>query len=205
MFVKTKARYWVAVLYPENMRPDWERDIGDILGLPYCYCVHNKDKDQQGDQRKCHVHLIIAFGNTTTESRAKQIIDQLADEGKVACPGVQAVNNIRHMYEYLIHNTETCKKKGKFLYKPSDRVCGNNFDVGDYEQLSTADKMRMSKELCDYICQNHVTNFADFYLEVANNFDDEYFALVHCNSGFYSRLIDGNWQKIMRQNSEKRK
>ena len=30
-----KARYWWAVLYQENMRPDWRETIDDLLQLPY--------------------------------------------------------------------------------------------------------------------------------------------------------------------------
>jgi hypothetical protein len=30
-----KARFWTGVLYPENMRPDWEEVIGDVLQNPY--------------------------------------------------------------------------------------------------------------------------------------------------------------------------
>lgn len=193
----TKARYWTAVLYPENMREDWETLIGDLIGLPYAYCRHSKDTDTQSEHRKDHVHLIIVFGNTTTESRALQVVNSLSAEGKTACPFVQAVNNIRNTYEYLIHNTETAKKQGKYLYPPSERITGNNFDIGSYEQLSTAEKYKMSKELCDFICEHNITNFADFYQYAVNNFGSEYFELIQVNSGFYNRLINGNWQKMV--------
>lgn len=45
-----KARYWVGVLYPENMIMDWEVSIGDILQLPFAYCLHNADQDQKTSQ-----------------------------------------------------------------------------------------------------------------------------------------------------------
>lgn len=196
---ETKARYWTAVLYPENMREDWETLIGDLIGVPYAYCRHNKDTDTQSEHRKDHVHLIMAFPNTTTENHAWRIANKLSADGRTSCPGVQSVSNIRHMYEYLIHNTETCKKQGKHLYLPSERITGNNFDIGSYEQLSTAEKYKMSKELCDFICEHNITNFADFYLYAVNNFGSEYFELIQVNSGFYNRLINGNWQKMVQE------
>ena len=64
MSLTGKNRYWWAVLYPENMRPDWETMIGDILQVPYCYCKHTTDTDQKSEHRKDHIHLIIAFNNT---------------------------------------------------------------------------------------------------------------------------------------------
>lgn len=194
-----KARYWTAVLYPENMKPDWEDSVGDILQYPYAYCKHNLDKDSTSEHRKDHVHFILAFPNTTTYNHVMKVFNKLSAEGKSALNKVEVVGNIRNVYEYLIHNTEDSKKKGKYQYPPSCRITGNNFDIGNYEQLTTADKFRMSKEICDFICKENILNFADFYQCVMNNFGEEYFELIQVNSGFYSRLIDGNWQKMVRR------
>lgn len=191
----TKARYWTAVLYPENMRDDWEENIGDIIGLPYAYCKHSADTDTQSEHRKDHVHLIIVFGNTTTEKRALQVVNSLSADGRKACPFVQAINSIRNTYEYLIHNTETAKRQGKHQYLPAERITGNNFDIGSYEQLSVTEKDAMAKELCDLIVKDGITNFADFYGLVVNNYDLEYFGIVKSYSGLFERLIKGNYLK----------
>lgn len=193
---ETKARYWSAVLYPENMIADWKEKIGDILELPYAYCVHDKDLDKEDEHRKLHLHLLLAFPNTTTMAHALRTAEKLSAEGKKACPVIESVISIRHIWEYLIHNTEDSKKQGKYQYDISERITGNGFDIGSYEQLSVAEKYKMSKELCDFICQHNITNFADFYLYAINNFGEEYFELIQVNSGFYNRLINGNWQKM---------
>ena len=39
----SKARYYWAVLYPENMRDSWQDDIDLLLQVPYAYCIHDKD------------------------------------------------------------------------------------------------------------------------------------------------------------------
>ena len=41
----SKAKFWAGVVYPENMVEGWQEKIGDILQLPYCYILHDKDKD----------------------------------------------------------------------------------------------------------------------------------------------------------------
>lgn len=191
----SKARYWTGVLYPENMRKDWETEIGDLLQQPYAYCKHDADKDGADDERKAHVHLIIAFPNTTTYKHVLSIMNKLSAEGKTAINTVQTVSNIRHMYEYLIHNTDSCRKKGKCLYEKSKRISGNNFDIGSYEQISLADKNRMAKELCDVILSQGIVNFADFYGYVVNNYDLEYFEIIKSYSGFFERLIKGNFHR----------
>ena len=34
-----KSKYWVGVLYPENMIEDWEDVIAEKVQLPFAYCV----------------------------------------------------------------------------------------------------------------------------------------------------------------------
>lgn len=190
-----KSKYWVGVLYPENMIETWQDDIGDLLELPFAYCVHDKDFDDVEDKRKIHVHLIVAFPNTTTYKHAFSVFSKLNAVGKVSVNCIEQVINIRQKYEYLIHNTDTCKKKGKHLYDLKERITGNNFDIGSYEQISNAEKNLMLKELCDVICEQNFTNFIDFYMYVVSNYDPNYFEIVKGYSGFLERLTKGNYQK----------
>lgn len=111
----TKSRYWVGVLYNENMLENWQTEIGDILQLPFCYCIHDRDKlADESEDRKTHIHLIIAFNNTTTYNHAFNIFNMLSAEGKNALNKIESVVSIRSMYDYLIHDTETCRKKVNF-------------------------------------------------------------------------------------------
>ena len=194
-----KARYWVGVLYPENMREDWETEIGDIIGLPYAYCIHNKDVDAEHDTRKTHVHLMVAYGNTTTAKSVHTLFNKLSEHGKVCCPAVQSVANVRNMYEYLIHNTETCKKKKKHLYDTKERITGNNFDIGNYEQLSTAEKEEMSNELFKVLREQSFINFMEFAIYVADNMDSNYLYVLKTNSSWFEKLTKGNYQIWERQ------
>ena len=139
-----KARFWTGVLYPENMREDWKEVIGDTLQYPYAYCQHSQDKDSKSEHRKDHVHLIVAFPNTTTYKHALNVMDLLSAEGKKAINKCEAVVGIRNVYDYLIHDTEDCRKKGKEQYDPSERITGNNFDIGAYEQLEQLRRTKCS-------------------------------------------------------------
>ena len=191
-----KARFWVGVLYPENMRTDWETDIGDIVQLPYAYCCHTLDNDTKSEHRKDHIHLILAFPNTTTYKHAMSVFSQLSAEGKTALNKIEAVINIRNMYDYLIHDTDTCRKKNKELYDSSARITGNNFDIGAYEQLGVAEKNDMCRELCNAIIAEGFTNFADFYLYVVSTYEDSnYFEILKTYSGLFERLTKANYQK----------
>ena len=187
----SKARYWTAVLYPECMVNDWEENIDDILQVPFEYAIHDRDKCSDDDERKTHVHVVIAFGNTTTYKHALSMFQKLQ-------PNIQyceQVLNIRYIHEYLIHNTESCKKKNKYLYDASCRISGNGFDIGCYEQLSITDKRKMLRQLCDFVCEYEIYNFVDFYNHVFDKFGDDYFEVISSYSGLIERLCKGNYLK----------
>lgn len=168
-----KARYFVAVLYPENMKSDWKQYIGDYLELPFAYCIHDQDLTNDPDEpRKVHVHCIIAFNNTTTYNHAVSVFERLNAPGKRAFNKIEIVINIRHMYNYLIHNTETCKALNKFLYPASCRIQGNNFDIGAYEQISDADAEQLIIEVEGYISSlKYGVLWIDYYNAISELYD----------------------------------
>lgn len=186
-----KARYWTMVLYPESMVENWQENIGDILQLPYAYCIHDKCLDENGDIRKTHVHILVAFSNTTTYKNVLTLANQLGVANKV-----ERCNNVRHVYNYLIHDTDTCRKKNKHLYDPSERIVGNNFDIGAYEQLTTTDKLSIKKDLAKLIRKYHFFNFDDFDEYVIDNLDLEYYQVMCENQGYFNNLVRGHYNKI---------
>lgn len=191
-----ESRYYWGVLYPECMIDDWETRIGDVLQLPYAYCVHDLDRDSQSEHRKDHIHLILAFGNTTTSKRALSVMQRLSAPGRRCINCVQDIVGIRNAYDYLIHDTEDCRKAGKYQYPPSDRKTGNGFDIGSYEQISQADKDAALRQLLDEIVDKRITNFADFWLiAMAEHPEPVYYQVIRNNPGLIGKIIDGCWQK----------
>lgn len=191
-----KARFWTGVLYPENMRENWEVEIGDIVQYPYAYCKHTRDKDSRSEHRKDHVHIILVFPNTTTYKHAMSVFSLLSAEGKKALNKCEAVVSIRNVYDYLIHDTETCKKQGKEKYAPSERITGNNFDIGAFEQLGTAEKNEIFLVLSNAIKDCEIFNYMDFYEYVVNTYEDmNYVEVMRCYSSHFQRMCDGNYQR----------
>ena len=192
-----KARYWWAVLYVENMIRGWEGLIAELVQVPFAYCIHNLDVDSEGVVRKAHVHLILVFPNTTTYKHALAVFRQL---GADACNTCKAVINIRYAYNYLIHDTATCRKQGKHLYDPEDRVSGNNFDIGSYEQLTTETKMAMLKELNDFIIDKRIEEMAGFWQKAGLLFDARYFQIAVS----YNAVLDRTCKGVYIQEKRKR-
>ena len=100
------------------------------------------------------------------------------------------------VYDYLIHDTEDCRKKGKEQYDPSERITGNNFDIGAYEQLGTAEKNEMFLEMGQAIREHGFTNYMDFYEFVVDTYEDmNYIEVMRCYSGHFERMTRGNYQR----------
>lgn len=188
-----KARYWWAVLWTENLADDWEDSIADTIQLPFAYCAHTLDVDTKSEHRKDHVHLIVAFPNTTTYKHAMSIFKLLGDKAVNTC---EAVINIRRCYNYLIHDTESCRKDGKHLYDPDNRVTGNGFDIGLYEQVSLAEKKRMKNELISF-CKDHAfTNLMDLDNAVEESFDYNYLDVLRDNTGCFEKYCKAAYFKM---------
>lgn len=192
-----KAKYWVGVLYPENMVSDWQDKIDNLVQVPFAYCVHDQDLDNDEDARKEHIHLILAFPNTTTQNHAETVFHLLSKEGSCCFSAIKQIIHIRNMYNYLIHDTDKCKKDGKFQYDPKLRITGNNFDIGAYEQVSIEEKNRMLLECYRMIKEKKFVTFLDFVDYALENAADHYlvFDVIKSNSGFLERCIKSNYHK----------
>lgn len=204
---EAKARYWVGVLYPENMRDDWQESIGDIVGKPFAYCIHDKDhlakykpKKDEDHMRKKHVHLVLVWGNTTTYKSAFNTFNKLSAEGKKALNKIEQVDDIRNKYNYLIHDTETCRRQHKYAYDPSERITGNNFDIGAYEQISANDKLVMKMEMAELCEKRNFTNFADLDKYVRENLDLLHYEIFSINHSYFEKLTKANYHKKFGQN-----
>lgn len=210
-----KNRQWTAVLYNENMRPDWKEEISTALQLPYAYCVHDKGLElEKGERRKVHTHVILVFPAPTTYKHAVEVFSNLNAAGNRAFNTIEPVYSARHMYDYLIHDTEDCRKKCKYAFDPAERITGNNYDIGAYEQVSQADKNEMFDKLTDMILAYEITNYADFIVRSRIDYGEEQELVrdvIRAWSGYFDRLIKGVYlrgaaemQENMRKNQAQR-
>lgn len=210
-----KAKYWLAVTYPENMLDGWQEKAADILQIPYAYCIHDKDKSghiskesPEGD-RKIHVHWILAFEFTngnTTRKHAQTVINLLSADGRVCCPGVEASLNIERSFRYLIHDTDKAREDGKYQYDASERISGNGFDIDRYITLSTEQKLKMQKELTDYCVDGKFFDISTFYemaiLRDCAKFGPEYYQVFQGINAQIDRLCRANYNKRQRRITE---
>lgn len=188
-----KARYWLGVLYPENMIEDWDTKCGDILQVPFAYCVHDSDHNIDGEDRKTHVHFVLVFANTTTYKHALSVFKLLGENAINTC---EAAVNIKHAYNYLIHDTETCRKLGKFQYPATSRIEGNNFDIGAYEQITQEEKNEMLREMLDFCVDHSLKDITSFYMIYPKITDPRYFDVFKTYGSLIERICKGNHHRF---------
>lgn len=197
------SRYWVGILYPENMRSDWQEEIASIVELPFAYCVHDKDLKNDGDCAKTHVHIILAWPNTTTYKRAYTIFKMLEapdlPEDKDAVFSVKPIVSMQRLYDYLIHDTDDAKKKGKYQYSPDLRIEGNNFDIHFLSQTSQEEKAEALKEVLHICKEDSIFNLVVLLDRIEQETKrDLYFEAIRCNTGIVRLYLDGVYQRKSR-------
>lgn len=200
-----KSNKWEGILYPENMRDDWQEVIEDYIPYPYVYCIHDRDKDGHEGDRKTHVHMIIITGdsrNRTTQKYVISVFNRLAKDGRICCPKAEPIwKSIRRAYDYLIHDTDKAKKQGKFQYSSDDRKTGNCFDIGDYETLTDSQKNIFLKELCDMILERNICDMAKVY-EIVRDLDFGYWQVYKSYNSILRTLTEGVYHKWDRANKD---
>lgn len=75
----------------------------------YAYCLHDKDK------KKNHTHVILNFWTDQTLLKYAKLFD--TTEIKVL-----EKQHVTHMFNYLIHDTESARAEGKYQYSEVERV-----------------------------------------------------------------------------------
>ena len=202
-----KNRNWQAVLYPENMLPDWKERIDDIVQLPFAYCVHDKglQLEELQEERKVHVHLILVWPNTTTFNSAKTVFGYLSAPGKNCVGRIEPVIWHERAYKYLIHDTAKAKEQGKYQFDPSERITGNNYDIGAYIQISTLEKNEAFDDLTDFILDNNIRNFADFIdlsRKVFKERKEVIREVIRGHSGYFEKLCKGCYHRVTVKSEE---
>ena len=85
----------------------------------------------------------------------------------------------------------------------SERITGNGFDIGNYEQISTAEKQHMLKELTWFIMSEGYETINEFTQPALARFGEQYWEIMVSYSAFLVKYLNGN--KMMREKAEMQK
>lgn len=144
-----KSREWTCLVYPESAPENWRELLQQTFLEAYISPEHNKDVNPDGNPKKTHYHIVLAWNGPTTFSNAKKICETF---GGVIEPRV--VGSLRGICRYLCHldNPE------KAQYDPSDVVCLNGADWTTAINLKS-DKYKSIEEMQDFCVKYGITSY----------------------------------------------
>lgn len=99
-----RTRNWATIIYPrmkegeETTTPDnWCEILEQLAVKAVVSPVHDKDLKEDGEYKKAHRHVVIAFDGVKTEKQAREIFERIGGVG------AEPVNSLYSMTRYLTH------------------------------------------------------------------------------------------------------
>lgn len=155
-----KHRYWWFILYPESAPKDWKQLISE-RGLPFCISpLHEYDlKNEEGELKKPHHHIILCYSGPTTFSNVKRLtVDELGQ----TIP--KPIDHIGGAHDYLTHKNHP----DKFQYSEDEIEYVNGFDIKELIALSEKDKAATKISILNDIRNLKITEYYEllnYYIE----------------------------------------
>lgn len=166
-------------VYNEIDALDWDKRVKEGKINP-----EESVRPVPGQRKKPHYHLIVNFGRS--KKSARQVLDLVHE----FCPSVRWVEPIRNLegyVRYLCHLDDDDKP----TYDVKDVWTSAGFDTSALWAVSKAAKRGSLGELCDYIREYHIYNFAEL-VDVVHLLDNP--ALWDCvreSSFMLSKYMEG--------------
>lgn len=182
-----KKRNWAFVLYPESAPENWIEQL-EQTGLQVAISpLHDKDLNADGEPKKAHYHVILAYSGPTSFNVVKALCDGLN------CPIPQALEQIKGYYRYLTHKDNPEKAQ----YSDDDIRTLNGFDIREYVELTATEVSKISLQLQQLIIEHDIIEYCDLMdLLLENGMSDEY-DVARRNTLFFDRYITSRRNKQM--------
>lgn len=147
-----KKRYWAFVLYPESAPEDWRNKLQET-GLQCAISpLHDKDVNADGEQKKAHYHIILAYSGPTTYNCVKSLTDKLGQ------PIPQPLEQVRGYYRYLTHKDNP--EKAQYSEDKIETIGG--FNVADFVELTKSEVNAYKRKLQTLIVTADICEYCDF-------------------------------------------
>lgn len=118
-----RSTYWATIIYPESekMKVNEIKDYFNQRSIGfYLSPLHDKDKDEEGKDKKPHYHLLLKFSSLKSQSQVQIICGSITDVEPII------ISNFKMYGRYLTHldNPE------KAQYNKDDVI--TNLDYADF-------------------------------------------------------------------------
>lgn len=101
----TRTRNYATIVYPESAAENWLEKLRELRVNVFVSPLHDKDKKEDGTQKKQHYHVMVMFDSPKT-------VDQAADVfGVIGGVGVEIIQSRTAYARYLCHLDDDDKEK----------------------------------------------------------------------------------------------
>ena len=176
--VDDRTRNWSAIVYPDSAPENW-RELLDEQHIQWAESpLHDCDTNADGEIKKPHWHIILAFEGKKSRAQIVSILEPLH------CPSPQYVHSLTGATRYLVHmdNPE------KYQYSVADIVPHGGFDVTAALAPTSARRYELIAEMKDWCVVNSCMEFADLFEYAAAERRDDWFALLCDNSAYVMQV-----------------
>lgn len=212
--IKTKARYFTFILYPESIPNEWEKALTN-LGLAMAVSpLHDSDEKENKELsaeekqlvksgqkifKKPHYHVLYVAKNPVTVESVRNKIKRIL--GDKSLSHIEIVDSVKNVYLYLTHESKTAIEEKKHRYEKKDIVYINDFDIDRYITLDESQKRELKNLLLNIIRKEHLVNVihlldhiekngAEYGIHSISDVND----VVTSNAGGFRLYFDANYQ-----------
>ena len=176
-----KERYWTFIMYPQSM----DKDINAIeylqaTGLKIAISpLHNKDLNQDGEQKKEHYHVLLCFEGPTTYNRVEKITKQV--NATIPQRVISPIGCIR----YMTHKDNPEKAQ----YDERDIKTLNGLDIQDICGITTSMELELKKGIIQLIQAKNITEYSTLINYLIKEDLKDMFKIASSNTIFYNSYI----------------
>lgn len=183
-----RTRNWATIIYPrqneddETTCPNNWADILQELAVKICVSpLHDKDINADGNFKKAHRHVLIAFDGVKNKEQALEIVNKI---GGVGC---EPISSLYSQTRYLTHidNPE------KAQYSSLDVLTFGGYEYKRYAQTKEDEEKDMISKMgkiFNIITEKQLFDFADI-AEYLLQEETELFNTFRRNAYFYTQFI----------------
>lgn len=186
----SRCRAWTAVVYPESAPVNW-RDFLDDQHIEWIESpLHEFDTNPTGELKKPHWHILLTFTNVKSYDQVLEILKPLN------CTVPQRCHNQKSLVRYFAH----LDNPDKFQYDISQIIAHGGIDISDLLKPSSAERYTVIKEMCEFVADNNITEFAGLMDYAMSERFDLWFPLLCDNSAYVvNQYIKSNRERVQRE------
>lgn len=180
-----RARNWAFIIYPESAPENW-RELLDDLHVPAAVSpLHDRDENANGDPKKEHRHIVLAFDANKTRDQVLELIAPF--KGTTAVK----LNSLVGMLRYLTHMDNP--EKAQY-----DKNQVETFGGLQYFSIieNAGDKIGMLSEIMEWIDDHACTKYAVLMRYARKERPDWFELLCMGHTIVISEYIKSVWQEV---------